>query len=84
MYRELDVNCIVTTLERLHRRIGERFPESGLSKVSAVNDVESRRDWEMPAEPADRHHPSSAERVRRFAKLGRSRLAILPQFALRA
>lgn len=34
MYRELNVDRIVTTCERLHRRICERFPESGLSKVA--------------------------------------------------
>lgn len=32
-YRELDDAKISQTLERLRRRIGERFPESGLSKV---------------------------------------------------
>lgn len=32
-YRELDDSKISETLERLRRRIGERFPESGLSKV---------------------------------------------------
>src|SRR4029078_5251041 len=32
-YRELDDAKISQTLERLHRRIGERFPESGLCKV---------------------------------------------------
>lgn len=34
MYRELDVHRIIVTSERLDRRIGERFPESGLGKVS--------------------------------------------------
>lgn len=34
-YREIDVDCIVTTLERLQRRVSERFPNSGLSKVAA-------------------------------------------------
>src|SRR6185436_15582664 len=32
-YRELDDAKISQTLDRLQRRIGERFPESGLSKV---------------------------------------------------
>lgn len=34
MYRELDVDRIIATIERLHRRICERFTESGLSKVA--------------------------------------------------
>jgi hypothetical protein len=33
-YRELDVSHIVTTCETLKRRIEERFPESGLARVS--------------------------------------------------
>jgi hypothetical protein len=33
-YRSLDVDRIVTTLERLQRRICERFPNSGLSHVA--------------------------------------------------
>ena len=34
MYNELQISHIVATLQRLHRRICERFPESGLSKVA--------------------------------------------------
>lgn len=34
-YRELKPARIQTTLQRLHQRIGERFPESGLRKVAA-------------------------------------------------
>jgi hypothetical protein len=34
MYRQLDQAKIVRTLERLRDRIGERFPEAGLRKVS--------------------------------------------------
>jgi hypothetical protein len=34
-YRALDVDRIVSTLERLHRRICERLPDSGLSRVAA-------------------------------------------------
>ncbi|HEU4597614.1 MAG TPA: hypothetical protein VFS10_20975 [Pyrinomonadaceae bacterium] len=33
MYRSLDPEKIVATVEQLHRRIAERFPESGLSGV---------------------------------------------------
>lgn len=33
MYRSLDSEKIIGTIETLHRRIGERFPDSGLSKV---------------------------------------------------
>ena len=33
-YRKLDSDRIVTTLERLHRRIVERFPDAGLAVVS--------------------------------------------------
>ena len=33
MYRSLDPEKIVATVEKLHRRIGERFPGSGLSAV---------------------------------------------------
>lgn len=35
MYHELQISHIVATLRRLHQRICERFPESGLSKVAA-------------------------------------------------
>jgi hypothetical protein len=35
MYRRLDGTQIVETLHRLQRRIAERFPDSGLSRVSA-------------------------------------------------
>src|SRR5436190_10600148 len=34
MYRHLDHNQIIATLETLHKRIEERFQKSGLSKVS--------------------------------------------------
>jgi hypothetical protein len=33
-FRKLDVASITSTLERLSRRIGERFPESGLHNIS--------------------------------------------------
>jgi hypothetical protein len=33
MYRSLDPEKIIATVEQLHRRISERFPESGLSGV---------------------------------------------------
>ena len=35
MYRQLDGTHIVETLRRLEHRIGERFPDSGLSRVCA-------------------------------------------------
>lgn len=35
MYRTLDTDKIITTLERLERRINDRFPGSGLSRVCA-------------------------------------------------
>lgn len=35
MYRELELAQVRETLETLHRRITERFPESGLSRVAA-------------------------------------------------
>jgi hypothetical protein len=35
MYHELQITHIVATLRRLHQRISERFPESGLSNVGA-------------------------------------------------
>jgi hypothetical protein len=35
MYRTLDPSKIIATLETLGRRIGERFPSSGLQRVSA-------------------------------------------------
>jgi hypothetical protein len=34
MYRQLDESKIIRTLERLRDRIGERFPEAGLRKIS--------------------------------------------------
>jgi hypothetical protein len=34
MYRQLDETKIIRTLERLRDRIGERFPEAGLRKIS--------------------------------------------------
>lgn len=35
MYLSLDPRLIVATLDQLHRRIAERFPDSGLTKVCA-------------------------------------------------
>ena len=35
MYRSLDISHIRTTAEALERRIGERFPDSGLRRVAA-------------------------------------------------
>src|SRR5438046_10742979 len=35
MYRQLDSSRILETAERLERRIGERFPDSGLRQVAA-------------------------------------------------
>ena len=35
MYRSLDISHILTTAETLERRIGERFPASGLRRVAA-------------------------------------------------
>jgi hypothetical protein len=35
MFHELQIGHIVATLQRLHARICERFPDSGLSKVAA-------------------------------------------------
>ena len=34
MYRSLDITHILKTAEALERRIGERFPESGLRRVA--------------------------------------------------
>jgi hypothetical protein len=34
LYRALDIDSIVTTADRLHRRIDERFPGAGLAKVA--------------------------------------------------
>lgn len=49
-YRSLDGELIVATIERLHRRITERFPGSGLSKVCAelhaiAQDSKERCEW---------------------------------------
>ena len=35
MYRVLSTDRIIVTVDRLHRRVGERFANSGLHKVSA-------------------------------------------------
>lgn len=35
MYSKLDADLIVETIRSIHRRVNERFPESGLSKVAA-------------------------------------------------
>lgn len=54
MYRILDADRILETVERLQNRISERFPESGLSRVcSEVQDVaeESRRLCEEVTRP---------------------------------
>jgi hypothetical protein len=48
-YRELDDAKIGQTLERLRRRIGERFPESGLSRVCEELIVVSRETKECVA-----------------------------------
>lgn len=43
MYRSLDASHIIDTAERLGKRISERFPNSGLSKVAAELLIEARQ-----------------------------------------
>lgn len=50
MYRTLDPTKIIETVERLGRRVGERFPESGLGRVCA----------ELLAVSRDAHRRSTA------------------------
>lgn len=53
-YRTLDAQRIIETAERLHRRIGERFPGSGLETVSgelATIARESEAEAKAVAEP---------------------------------
>ena len=50
MNPHLDSNKIVNTIQILHRRVNERFPDSGLSKVclelcTIAKDSKSRCDW---------------------------------------
>lgn len=50
MYRQLDVDCTIQTLDRLCNRIAERFPESGLSGVArdlygAAGETRKRVAW---------------------------------------
>ena len=50
MYRDLDIAKIATTAELIERRIGERFPDSGLSGVAAelseiLAETEERGQW---------------------------------------
>jgi hypothetical protein len=52
MYRKLDANQIVTTLEQLERRIKERFPGAGLAKVSAELTAIARQTQKRSAEIA--------------------------------
>ena len=50
MYRSLDAPSIAETIDRLKRRVSERFPESGLARVagelcSIMSESEKRRQW---------------------------------------
>src|SRR6266850_6628372 len=50
MYRTLNPDHIIQTIGRLHDRIQERFPGSGLSKVAAelrqiADEAVARTDW---------------------------------------
>jgi len=50
VYRELDPQHTTETIELLHRRIGERFPRSGLARVCAellaiATEAEARSAW---------------------------------------
>lgn len=50
MYRQLDVDCTIQTLDRLCNRISERFPDSGLSGVArdlyaAAGETRERVTW---------------------------------------
>jgi len=42
-YKTLSADSVITTIEKLQRRISERFPESGLEKVAAELSATARR-----------------------------------------
>lgn len=42
-YKTLNADCVVETIDRLHRRISERFPEAGLVRVAAELSNTARR-----------------------------------------
>ena len=67
MYRRLDGSRIVETLERLRQRIGERFPGSGLERVSGdLLDAAS----ESMERAADLRRPNIPLRVATWALIG--------------
>ena len=46
MYRTLDPEKVISTLDKLNRRIDERFPQSGLSQVCGELGTLGRQTWE--------------------------------------
>lgn len=55
MYRSIDASAIVSTIEQLHRRILERFPDSGLAGV-AVELLDTARAAQTRVEEIRRPH----------------------------
>ena len=55
MYRTLDPEKVISTLDKLNRRIDERFPQSGLSQVCGELGTLGRQTWERAAKNA-RHN----------------------------
>jgi hypothetical protein len=64
VYRTLDASCVVDTIDRLERRIGERFPESGLRKVCRELGETARR---CASEAARLNAPARALRFSVYA-----------------
>ncbi len=58
MYRQLDVDCTIETLDRLCNRIAERFPDSGLSGVARDLHGAARETRQRVAWIARPHYPS--------------------------
>lgn len=57
MYQSLDPARIIETLERLKARIGERFPEAGLSRVCAELVTTARRTTKRASEISAHNWP---------------------------
>ncbi|MEX0645505.1 MAG: hypothetical protein WD076_09350 [Parvularculaceae bacterium] len=75
-YKTLKANCVIETIDQLERRIGERFPESGLRKVCQELGDTARR---CAAEAARLNKPATAIRFSVYAiwALGAATLAWL-------
>jgi hypothetical protein len=63
-YKTLKADCVIETIDQLERRIGERFPDSGLRKVCRELGETARR---CAAEAARLNKPATAIRLSVYA-----------------